>query len=59
MKTIVSDLAQEVEGCFHALSTLKGRLVAVSGPESPIEIPHMAQVIIQSGKGFLFHCTCY
>lgn len=54
LKTTVSDLAQEVDDCFYALSALKGILVAPAGHESVVEFEHMANQIKRTSKEVLF-----
>lgn len=54
LKTVASDLAQEVDNCFHALLALRGK-VAQAEQESLIEIGHASHLIKTSGTGFLLN----
>lgn len=57
LKTITSDLAQEVHDCFYALSALEGKLDAHTEPGPTAETEHSVHLNKQSGSRSLLSST--
>lgn len=53
VKTLASNLAQDVDGCSQNLSTLKQKLLAHTVIQSNVRMEHLNDVIDQNGMSLI------